>query len=131
MSISRAPPDRPVGDDADDKITVKIYMEDRKAWKEESKNLDDALHSFFTILWGQCSPGVQGTITSKYDFLIKKEIGDCAWLLKEIRQVMFDLSSSKNPVRSLFKEKLKLLRFKQGRDISVIDYHKKFNELLG
>ena len=131
MSISRAPPDRPVGDDADDKITVKIYMEDRKAWKEESKNLDDALHSFFTILWGQCSPGVQGTITSKYDFLIKKEIGDCAWPLKEIRQVMFDLSSSKNPVRSLFKEKLKLLRFKQGRDISVIDYHKKFNELLG
>ena len=116
MSISRAPPDRPVGDDADDKITVKIYMEDRKAWKEESKNLDDALHSFFTILWGQCSPGVQGTITSKYDFLIQKEIRDCAWLLKEIRQVMFDLSSSKYPVRSLFKAKLELQYYVSNKE---------------
>ena len=48
---SAAPPDRPIGEDAEDKITVQIYMEDRKVWKEESKNLDDALHSFFTILW--------------------------------------------------------------------------------
>ena len=44
---------------------------------------------------------------------------------------MFDLSSRKYPIRSLFKAKLELLRFKQGRGMSVIDYHKKFNELVG
>ena len=85
------------------------------------------LHSLFTILWGQCSPGIQSKIRSSLDYLIRKEEGDCAWLLEEIRQVMYDFTSSRYRLQTLLEAKLELLRYQQGR-MSTIQYFNKYLE---
>ena len=82
---SLAPPPEPIGEDREDDLTIRCYLEDRKEHLKLAKELENSLHSFFTVLWGQCSPGIQSKLSSKLDFLIKKEAGDCSWLLDEIR----------------------------------------------
>ena len=95
-----------------------------------AKELENSLHSFFTVLWGQCSPGIQSKLSSKLDFLIKKDAGDCSWLLDEIRQAMFNFSSGRYPIKVLHEAKLDLIRLKQGRKTSPIQYYHQFMECV-
>ena len=122
---SVVPPAEPAGDDAESTLRVKVYMEMLKRHLNEKEVLTNNLHSFFTVLWGQCSPGIQCKLRGKLEFLIKKEDGDCAWLLEEIRQVMYNFSSGRYRLRTLFDAKLDLLKFRQGR-LPTFRYFKKY-----
>ena len=82
---SLAPPPEPIGEDREDDLTIRCYLEDRKEHLKLSKELENSLHSFFTVWWGHSSPGIQSKLSSKLDFPIKKEVGDCSWLLDEVR----------------------------------------------
>ena len=104
-------------------------MELFKRHLNEKDLLTNHLHSLFTILWGQCSPGIQSKIRSSIDYLIRKEEGDCAWLLEEIRQVMYDFTSSRYRLKTLLEAKLELLRYQQGR-MSTIQYFNKYLEKI-
>ena len=119
------PPAEPVGDDAESTLRVTVYMEMLKRHLNEKEVLTNNLHSFFTVLWGQCSPGIQCRLRGKIEFPIKKEDGDFAWLLEEIRQVMYNFSSGRYRLRTLFDAKLDLLKFRQGR-LPTFRYFKKY-----
>ena len=122
---SVVPPAEPAGDDAESTLRVKVYMEMLKRHLNEKEVLTNNLHSFFTVLWGQCSPGIQCKLRGKIEFLIKKEDGDYAWLLEEIRQVMYNFSSGRYRLRTLFDAKLDLLKFRQGR-LPTFRYFEKY-----
>ena len=126
---SLAPPIEPVGEDAESELQRVKYMELFKRYLNERDLLSNHLHSLFTILWGQCSPGIQSKIRSSVDYLIRKEEGDCAWLLEEIRQVMYDFTTSgRYRLTTLLEAKIDLLRYQQGR-MSTIQYFNKYLEL--
>ena len=63
-----AVPARPVGDDLQDTLVVTLYIEEAKRANAEQTLLDNALHGMFTILWGQCSPGVQAKVRGNQFF---------------------------------------------------------------
>ena len=126
---SLAPPIEPVGEDAESELQRVKYMELFKRYLNEKDLLSNHLHSLFTILWGQCSPGIQSKIRSSVDYLIRKEEGDCAWLLEEIRQVMYDFTSGRYRLTTLLEAKIDLLRYQQGR-MSTIQYFNKYLEKI-
>ena len=112
---SLSPPIELVGDGAENTFKRKVYFELFKQYLSDCKTLINNLHSLFSIIWGQCSTGVQSKLKGKVNFLIKKEDGNCAWLLEEIRQAMFNFSSGRYMLKSMFEAKLDILKFKQGR----------------
>ena len=59
-----APPPEPVGEDAENELRRMMYMEHYKRHLTKSEQLTNTLHSLFTIIWGQCSPGIQSRIRS-------------------------------------------------------------------
>ena len=79
-------PDKPMGEDRKDNLMVQLYLEEAKRAAHEKTFLDNALHGMFTILWGQCSPGIQAKVKANQLFSTKKEQGECAWLLNNVRQ---------------------------------------------
>ena len=95
----------------------------------EKDSLSNNLHSFFTILWGQCSPGIQSKIKTSIDFLIKKEDSDCDWPIEEIRQVIFNFTTSRYRLQTLLETKLDLMKLQQGR-MSTIQYFDKYFEKI-
>ena len=122
-------PLEPVGGAANNHLQVTMFMEDLKRFNSDEAALSNNLHSFFTILWGQCSPGVQAKVRSKMEFLVKKEGGDCAWLIEEVRQVLFNLGTGKQRIKVLHQAKLELLRFQQGR-LPTVTYYDKFVQIV-
>jgi hypothetical protein len=65
-------PDKPMGEDRKDNLMVQLYLEEAKRAAKEKTLLDNALHGMFTILWGQCSPGVQAKVKASQSFQSKK-----------------------------------------------------------
>ena len=122
-----APPPEPVGEDADNELRRVMYMEKYKRYLTKSEQLTNTLHSLFTIIWGQCSPGIQSRIRSSFQYLIKKEEGECAWLIEEIRKVMFNFNNGRYCLKTLLEGKLEILRFQQGR-LSTFEYFEKYLE---
>ena len=59
-----------------------------------AKYFEGAPHGLFVLLWGQCKPGIQNKLRVVPDLALRKESGDCAWLFNEIRQVMYEYSST-------------------------------------
>ena len=123
-------PVEPQGADRNDRLSIALYMEERKRAVDERIALDNALHSFFTIIWGQSSPGIQNKIQGDNDFLSKKEDSDCAWLLDEIRQLMFNFTSSSYPPHSVYLAKRALFNLRQGKNLTLIEYKHRFDELV-
>ena len=78
---SLATPAEPIGEDAENEIRRTMYFELFKRHLTKKETLSNHLHSFCTIIWGQCSPGIQSKIRSSVQFLIKKREGGCAWLI--------------------------------------------------
>ena len=122
-----APPPEPVGEDADNELRRVMYMERYNRHLTKSEQLTNTLHSLFTIIWGQCSPGIQSRIRSSIQYLIKKEEGDCAWLLEEIRKVMFNFTNGRYRLKTLLEGKMEILRFQQGR-LPTFEYFEKYLE---
>ena len=107
---SLAPPPDSVRDDIESIFRQTVYMTLLKKHLEEKEILANNLHSFFTILWGQCSPGLQSKIRGKVEYLLRKEDGDCAWPIDEIRQVLYNFSSGRYKLKNLYESKLNLLK---------------------
>ena len=122
-----APPPEPVGEDAENELCRIMYMEKYKRYLTKSEQLNNTLHSLFTIIWGQCSPGIQSRIRSSIQYLIKKEEGECAWLIEEIRKVMFNFNNGRYRLKTLLEGKVEILRFQQGR-LSTFEYFEKYLE---
>ena len=123
-------PIEPVGDDRTDNLKVTIYLEDIKQVRQQRAILENSLHSFFTILWGQCSPGVQSKLKANTSYLVKKAESDCKWLLDEVRQLMYDFTASKYPLYSVYKAKVALIQYRQGRNQSLMIYYERFMDLV-
>ena len=85
---SLSPPTELIGYDADNGFKCKTHFKLFKRYLNDNETLTNNIHSLFSIIRGQSSPGIQSRLKGKVEYLIKKENGDCAYLLQEIRQAM-------------------------------------------
>ena len=119
-------PTEPQGPDRQDSFICQKYFRDRDRVIAEKVILEGALHGLFVLLWGQCSPGIQNKLRVFPDLPLRKESGDCAWLLNEIRQLMYEYSSTQYPLLSVMKAKADLMSCKQEMNQSMESYYAKF-----
>ena len=108
------PPEEPTGPVAESRLKIALHMYKVGSYHVAKDTLENNLHSLFTVLWGQSSPGIQGRLKGLTRFNQKKEVHDCSWLLEEMRQVMYNSSSGRYRLKVLYEAKLDILRFKQG-----------------
>ena len=116
------PPEESTGFDAESRLQIALHRDKVGRYHVAKDTLENNLHSLFTVLWGPCSPGVQGRLKGLTQFLLKKEAHDCSWLLEEIRQVMYNSSSGRYKLKLLYEAKLDLLRLTRGR-LGVNEYY--------
>ena len=56
--------------------------------------------------------------------------GNTIGLLKNTKSVMANFQTSRKPVQSIMNCKKTLLAYRQGRDQTILDYHKKFKGFI-
>ena len=81
-------PDPPTGPAREDHIAMQVYLDERKRALNRIGDLKNSMFAFCEVLFGQCSPGVQRKLKCFYDLEVRREEGDCAWLLLQIRQIV-------------------------------------------
>ena len=72
-SPSLSPPVELVGDDVDNTFKCKVYFELLRRHLNEKETMTNNLHSLFSILWDQCSAGVQSKLTGKIENSSRKK----------------------------------------------------------
>jgi hypothetical protein len=115
-----------MGEDRKDNLMVQLYLEEAKRAAQEKTLLDNALHGMFTILWGQCSPGVQAKVKASQSFSSKKEQGECAWLLDNVRQLMYSFTASKHPPLSSHLSSMDMCLYRQAPGQTLMVYYDRF-----
>ena len=122
-------PDPPTGPNRTDHILVQVYLDERKRALNRADDLRNSKFAFFEVLYGQCFPGVQSKLKGFYDLDNRREDGDCAWLLTQVRQIALDFSQAAHPISAVHNAKVELFRLRQNH-YSLTDYHSKFLELV-
>lgn len=92
-------PERPSAPDRTDHILVPVHLDERKRAFNKTEDLTNAMFAFFEVLYGQCSPDLQGKLKGFYGLDLRREEGDCAWLLLQVRQIVLD--SHELPIQAL------------------------------
>ena len=67
------PPEEPTGADAESRLKIAIHMDKVGRYHVAKDTLENNLHSLFTVLWGQCSPGIQGRLKGLSQFIQRKK----------------------------------------------------------
>ena len=114
VNPSISAPVKPVGADSKDHLSVQLYFEEAKRAAQEEQLLGNALHGMLTILLGQYSPGMQAKVKANVLFSTKKEHGNCAWMLDNVRQLMYSFIASKYPPLSTHLSAMDLFQYRQA-----------------
>ena len=81
--IKNEKPEEPTGTLG--KVDKLILMEEVKDYVKRMNNLDETLDKSFHVIWGQCTPGMQGAIATYKEFDDTEKACDVIWLLKKSR----------------------------------------------
>ena len=90
-----------------------VWQENMKSYLKRKQVLEDNMRDLFSVVWGQCSTSMQSSIKQAETYEDKKAIADCAWLLSEIKNVIFKFSSKKQKFLSLVDARIALDRIRQ------------------
>ena len=88
------------------------------------------MRRIYSVIYGQCSDGIRAKIKTMSNHETIANDGDTIRLLKNIKSVMANFQTSRNPVQSIMDCKKTLLDHLQGRDQTIPDYHKQFKGLI-
>ena len=91
-----------------------ILMEEVKDYVKRRNNLDETLDKSFHVIWGQCTPGMQGAIAAYKEFDDAEKACDAIWLLKKIKEQMPGMHDSVNPYLQFMDILRQFLNLRQG-----------------
>ena len=88
-------------DDLDDKDVkdprkLLIWSEETKEYRKRLTELENNLRNIYSVIWGQCSLSLQSKIKEHEKFEEKDDNNDCAWLLNQIKNVLFKFDSKQD-----------------------------------
>ena len=117
-------------DDDADNIDERGLEEDIKAWRKDVRELKNTLVSFFNVVWGQCSAGMQARLRGLASFERLKTEGDVTGLLREIQGISMQFEGSK--IIYVAKEQVmkKYYTYVQKQDESNVQFLKHFKKII-
>jgi len=114
-------PTRKTGKEADE-LEAEEYREEVKEYVKEKKNLNKALRSLFSVVWGQCSVSVTTRLLALEELQGWKELGKVDELLKSIRQAMMSHQHQRCAYVTLFKELRTFYSYRQREHQTLHKY---------
>lgn len=105
------------------RIEVESYMK-RKDLQESNT------HAIYSVVWGQCSTGMQSKLQALPEFVKQNRGWDCSWLLKSIKGITHQFEVSDYIFWSLDDAREKLYSYRQNSNETVHEYHLAFTTLV-
>ena len=86
--------------------------------------------ALYSVMWGQCSPTLQSKIQGATTYKTMHANCDLSMLLKEIRNISFEIDSSKNVYLISFIALSKVFSMRQSKENSCATYLKNYEAIL-
>ena len=90
--------------------------------RKETGNTGKEHPSYFSVIWGQCSPTMQSKLQSLDEYDARSEAHDCAWILQEIKGVTHKFEGTRYICMSLHDAIQHFYNCKQEPKQSLHDY---------
>jgi hypothetical protein len=119
----------PTGGGAPDVIDLEIFKQEVAAFVKNRNILQSSMQKAFSLIYGQCSPGIKAKIESMPNHEQITNDGDPIGLLKNLKSVMYNFQSSKNTAQAVYEAKRRLYMHRQA-DSEVADYYKTFRNII-
>lgn len=103
-----------------------IWRQEISAYVKKKEILGTYMQNAYSLIYGQCSEGIQAKIESTPGQATVADKGDPIGLLKNIKTVMFQFQTTKYMPHAILDCKRRLYTMRQGKDMSVPDYFKVF-----
>ena len=101
---------------------------DRCLVKQEK--LEDNLRSIYSLVWGQCSTGMQAKVQSIDGYELADRKCDCIWLLTQIKGVMFKFEGQKEIFHAHTEANSRLETFKQKDGESANSFMEQYSAIV-
>ena len=113
-----------------DPLDMEMYQQKVKSNVHNKDLLQMSMMRIYSVIYRQCSDVIHTNIkTMSKNEKIAKD-GNTIGLLKNIKSVMSNLQKTSKPVQYIMNCKKKLLAYRQGRDQTIPENHKKFKGLI-
>jgi Zinc knuckle len=76
-------------DQAKDDFVQRVWTNSVDDYCKRNGVLQDNFKTLYSIAWGQCSEAMKAKLQSHEDFEVNEDKANCAWLLKEIRAIIY------------------------------------------
>ena len=101
-----------------DELTKLLWKQDVVQYAQRRAYLASNYKATYAVIWGQCSEAMRAKLKSDSEYLEKKAISECGWLLKEIKGIMMRFESKSKPMFSLNVATKNLYAYQQGANVS-------------
>ena len=101
-------------DDDVDEVDLEIYKEEVKQFVQRKMNLRRNMEKSYSLVWGQCSNGLQTYLKGLYSYETRAKIFDLLWLLRELKKATSGIDDRSNTYVSMHDAISTLYRMKQG-----------------
>ena len=114
-----------------------ILAERVKDFVKRYNNLDETLDKSFHVIWGQCTPGMQGALSAYKEFEAAERDCDAIRLLTKIKERMAGMHDAMNPFLQFMDIWRQFLNLRQGEGESDTNFFARFKasyqllELIG
>ena len=112
------------------RIEEDIYKEQIKQVVIRESKYESNKTKLYSIIWGQCSDNMQARLHGIPNFDEMDRSRNVLTLLREIKAVTFDFESQQYLPMSLHNATNKYFTMKQGKNESLVDYHKRFKNVV-
>ena len=111
-------------------IEEEIWRIEITEYIKTKNKLAAQLKKVYALIWGQCSDYMRARVKTMPLYLTFSGDQDPLELLGSIKSLTYEYDVKENPIKALRKNESKLIRFYQGRDMSLTVYFERFKNLV-
>ncbi len=117
-------------EDAEVLIEQLLWKETVKDFIARRRSLVDNLRAVYSVVWGQCSPTMKAKLMSMDDYESQSRNCACAWLLRQIKAVMYKFEGQRDIFLAMGEARSTLKRCKQQPHETNAIYFDQFKSLV-
>lgn len=103
-----------------------IFEQKCKLYVAREQTMKSNKSKIYSLIWGQCSPGLQAIIQGDKDFVTKEEKRDVLWVLEQVKLATAGIDERANQYENMCQVLLTFLTMRQGETESNDDYLERF-----
>ncbi len=103
-----------------------IFEQKCKLYVAREQTMKSNKSKIYSLIWGQCSPGLRAVVQGDKDFETKEEKRDVLWVLEQVKLATAGIDVRANQYENMRQVLLTFLNMRQGETESNDDYLERF-----